>query len=184
MKPQSEKRLTFLMVLPGLLMAVAVLAADEPAGFAEVKWGTPRDDTKQALLGRCKVEWDKSPPLRTERCGVYGIGVVFGRLTLTFDTVGLAAYRFEFSQAYPMFRGIAIERFGSSFERETKAYVTGRGLSVEGERLTWAWPNVLASLEERCGRLTESCLVVSTKAHADEMVRRLRQLEEKAKKDF
>jgi hypothetical protein len=80
-------------------------------------------------------------------------------------TRGLGGYRIEVDHGvYAALRDYATSALGAAEATEVRAYTTGTGERLQGERLTWRWPSgTLAWLDERCERVSRSCLTVATR---------------------
>jgi hypothetical protein len=59
------------------------------------------------------------------------------------------------------------------------------GGSITGELIIWRWQSgTIATLEQRCGSIDESCLIVVTKSYQDASAARDRKEAEKSKRQF
>jgi hypothetical protein len=166
--------------------------AEEPTGFAQYPWGTARNILATEVIQgqRCssgKYTGGKVIEEKYAWCEVYVIeGCCSVDLTLGFDATGLTAYRMKLLDfpLYQRFRTLVLDKFGPPHASRSEEYVTGAGQRVPGEVLDWQWANVGASLIQICGKVTQPCLVVETKAFADARMRQDAERREKAKRGF
>jgi hypothetical protein len=197
-------RRTALLVAFSLFTSAATASADEPTGFAEFPWGTPRSDLIVPCTSAGKVyQTPGLPPMKlpARPPDLFPLGeglaelncsrtIVLGgeergvRLTLVRDQ--LAGYRFWVrSSLYSDLMAIAVDKFGIDNKASTKTYRTRGGTDASGRLHEWIWPSgTTAYVEELCEKLTLSCLVVSAKSLHDWYATTRSQEIERAKKRF
>jgi len=185
-------------------LASPVWSAEEPTGFAEFPWGTPRTDLMVPCTfpGRAYQTPGVRPfevPARAPDVLSLGSGVA--RLTcgrsipiggaswnpqLTFVEDCLAGYKITVrTSAYRELLAIATEKFGAPDRETARTYRTRRGTDVSAQTHEWSWPSGTAAyLEELCSATDLSCLNVMSKSLHDWLATQRVEERERAKKGF
>jgi hypothetical protein len=182
------------LVVVGLLVTSAVPAgAEPPTGFADLPWGTRSDEVFYYTRGLCTFLREDIDVATCESYNLPGVGqgtvyffsLIPGEPDPPRFTGTLAGYSLAvpFSR-YAAFRRLVVEKFGPPSQQSTKAYTTGGGATVSGEELAWRWPGVSAILRERCEKITQACLHVTTPALQAQQAEQDKRDREKAKKSF
>jgi hypothetical protein len=188
------RRFAWILILVGVLLAVAVPAwAEPPAGFADLPWGTPSNKVYEYTRAQnlCTL---LAVAVNRMQCEPYtlpgvGQGTVHFFLLIPAEPdprrYTLAGYVLDFPHsAYAAFRRVVVEKYGAPHRQEAGTYTTGAGATLPGEILAWRWPDVSARLLERCGTVTRICLDVTTPELEAQEAERDRREREKAKRSF
>jgi hypothetical protein len=180
MAPHATRRgIVAMMGILVVLLAACYLAGSaaaepgEPAGFADLPWGTPAgaaalvDHMERHCTGYIGYA-------RYGLCPSYELSGVDARvsLILLFDpnrTLGGYFVLVE-SRGFPGLRSAVVGWLGPAHAERAAAYQTGDGGAVTGQMLSWTWTRVRASLTERCTRTTHSCALVGIDAMADQPI--------------
>jgi len=184
----------FWIVLGSVIVAAPALA-QAPTGFAGLPWGTRSDAVHDYIYAERLCVFVRLD-VESAHCDHYelpGVGdgkVLFWSLPSTEADASvsdgtLAGYSIllPFS-SYPAFRRLVVDKFGPPHRTERRTYTTATGAVLSGDVLLWGWAGVSASLSERCTKLTELCLSVTTAPLDARRAGQGQHDREKAKKSF
>jgi hypothetical protein len=187
---KTMRQLIIVVVLIGAVQSISSIPAlaEEPMGFAEFLWGTPRTQLAE-VCRRYSHGYDASlvPNSTDISCAsrpVETAGDSFHPRLMFTAVGGLGGYQIN-SSSYSSLRDIVVAKFGLPHARQEKTYRTGTGREVGGEVLMWQWPSgTEASLSELCGKLHLSCVLVMSKRYGAELLESARERQEKGKGQF
>jgi hypothetical protein len=186
------RRFAWFCIVLGVLTAVPV-RAEPPAGFADLPWGTRSDEVFYYTRGLCSFSRAGVDVALCESYNLPGVGqatvyffsLIPGEPDPPRFTGTMAGYAITVPfSSYAAFRRVVVEKFGPPHRQESKTYRTGGGATATGEALAWQWPDVSATLTERCEKLTQVCLDVTTPALSRQRAEQGTQDRENATKRF
>jgi hypothetical protein len=161
----------FVMVLGCLLTPTTPVSAEEPKGFQEWSWGTPKATLMHEVIDKFCRTSNQTMDDEPLTCLHYSVGdVIIEPLLLKFTPDGsLSGYSLSFkTDAYARMGSTATDKFGPATSVSKQSYRLRSGTETLGDVVTWRWPGgTTAALHEICGRVGNSCLIVSSKALND-----------------
>jgi hypothetical protein len=164
------------LILLNIGLVNCVLAFDEPDGFRGVPWGATEEqlrDKVSVVGGRCE-EYPRNDRWRGDRyCeAIFQIGGVDVEALYAFRSGKLVRVNLDFrSSDFDHLAAIFVERYGAPTGTTQEPYKTQGGLETTNKILRWTGPNVIISLRQYAGRITNGSAALMTKADAEEAER-------------
>lgn len=171
-----------------LLATASAWAEEEPKGFAEIPWGTPRAQVVQPCTGPFPPTTFPSRTSIVEMSCWRSIEIN-GKAwnpRLLFVDGNLAAYQIGCgNHCYTELKRITVEKFGPPQRTEVAQYRMNNGTMIDGEISAWEWPSgVRATLRQRDRTIDYAVLFVSTPIYAEAAAKIQQERTDKAKKAF